>query len=143
MPFTQNPPAPALDANTLAYFWNQVNSGHIPAISPDGQLQQHPHGHPPPFPQFPLQNPFPIPPFAQQTHPPATFPPMQSYAQQNSGPQFQRIEELTRAEKEEGEVSEEGELSTPGSRGSKKSKGYNKRKGAKEKAKKATGQSLP
>jgi hypothetical protein len=109
--------APVLDQNQIAYFFNQVNSGVIPPLTPDGRLPQTFQFPPPP----PMQNAIPT-----MVQPGAPVPPMASpnqYTPRNDvSAQHHRIEDIGRSDREDGELSEEGEVSTPGSRGGRNSK---------------------
>jgi len=99
--------APPLDANQLAFFWNQVQAGNIPSLTPTETVPQHFGISPPVFPQ-PIANHLPgIPQQRAQT------PPMSSATLNNARQQHQRIDAIARSDREDGEVSEEGELSTP------------------------------
>jgi hypothetical protein len=115
--------APVLDANQIAYFFNQVNNGTIPPITPDGNLPQN-HSYPliPPPPPPPMLNAFAA--MLQQgaAHSSTTASPALYAPNNDAVAQHPRIEGITRSDKEDGEVSEEGEVSTPGSRGTGHSK---------------------
>lgn len=112
----QGPPGidmatPVLDQNQMAYFWQQLASGN-PALPSNVPLPQTSPVQPLPFAYSPYAPP--PPPGLQQ-------PPL---AQAQSSPllgvnlQHNRVNELGRSDREEGELSEEGEVATPDSRGS-------------------------
>lgn len=99
---------PALDANQLAYFWNQVQSGNIPPLTPNESLQQgFPFAAPAPAPAPPIQNPFA--PAQQSPYASLTTGPAHTIYHAESSAQYPRVEEINRPDKEDGELTSEGE----------------------------------
>ncbi|QDS69307.1 hypothetical protein FKW77_002873 [Venturia effusa] len=124
VPSPQNPPqyqqpmsgipgmellTPVLDQNQLAYFWQQLASGN-PALPSNVPLPQTSPVQPAPF-SFPPYAPPPLP-IPQQTQPATT----QSSPVLDGNFQHNRVNELGRPDREEGELSEEGEVSMPDAR---------------------------
>ncbi|KAF2431453.1 hypothetical protein EJ08DRAFT_188826 [Tothia fuscella] len=97
---------PPLDANQLAYFWNQVNSGSIPPFTPNTPAHQG-FGFGAPEAPLPMSNPFTI--THQNPFAPSLPSPVQNPLYGNNSAQYQRVEEMTRSEREDGELSSEGD----------------------------------